>query len=219
MNISTAWKVFLRKKKKRRSHDEPYHGDRFPYHPSIGRKSFRHVDEPESPGGPWFEVERLIFNPSVDGLFYSLVKHQGSLHPHYGRFIRIERPNRFEHTWMSEGTRGAESVVNITLEPRGDNTEFTIRHSGLPDDELGRPYWTECSSQRTTTLSTGMRSVFAIWARSSCDCAEWVQTVTMPLLGNVGEGNKRTNRSLFDEPLLISCRDRLGRPCLNAESG
>jgi hypothetical protein len=45
-----------------------------------------------------------------------------------------------EHTWMSEGTKGAESVVTITLEPRGEETEFTLRHSGVPDDEMGRKH-------------------------------------------------------------------------------
>lgn len=41
---------------------------------------------------------------------------------------------------MSEGTKGAESVVSITLEARGDQTEFTLRHSGVPDDEMGLPH-------------------------------------------------------------------------------
>ncbi len=106
--------------------------------PASAEKVFDMWMNPKGPGGPWFGVERLIFNPAVDGLFYSLVKHDGSLHPHYGRFIRIDRPYRIEHTWMSKGTKGEESVVNITLEPRGDDTEMTIRHSGLPDDEVGR---------------------------------------------------------------------------------
>jgi uncharacterized protein YndB with AHSA1/START domain len=106
--------------------------------PASAEKVFDMWMNPKGPGGPWFGVERLIFNPTVDGLFYSLVKQQDSEHPHYGRFIRIERPYHIEHTWMSKGTKGEESVVNITLEPRGDDTEMTIRHSGLPDDEVGR---------------------------------------------------------------------------------
>jgi uncharacterized protein YndB with AHSA1/START domain len=106
--------------------------------PASAEKVFDMWMNPKGPGGPWFGVERLIFNPTVDGLFYSLVKHDGSLHPHYGRFIRIERPYRIEHTWMSQGTKGEESVVNVTFEPRGDDTEMTIRHSGVPDDEVGR---------------------------------------------------------------------------------
>lgn len=101
--------------------------------------------DPKSPGGPWFGADRVILNPVVDGLFYSAVKHEGRTWPHYGRFIRIERPHRVEHTWVSEGTRGVESVVALTFEPHGDQTEVTLRHSGVPDDEMGRKHkegWT-----------------------------------------------------------------------------
>ena len=94
--------------------------------------------DPKSPGGPWFGAERVILNPVVDGLFYLAVKHEGRTWPHYGRFVRIERPHRVEYTWVSEGTQGVESVVAVTFEPRGDQTDVTLRHSGVPDDEMGR---------------------------------------------------------------------------------
>ncbi len=74
----------------------------------------------------------------MDGLFYLAVKHEGRLWPHYGRFLQIDRPRRVEHTWMSEATKGAESIVTVTMEPRGDETEVTLHHSGIPDDEMGR---------------------------------------------------------------------------------
>lgn len=106
--------------------------------PASAEKIFDIWLNPKSPGGPWFGAERLIFNPAVDGLFYSAVKHEGRIWPHYGRFLRIERPHRAEYTWVSEATQGVESVVNITFESRGDDTEVTIRHSGVPDDEMGR---------------------------------------------------------------------------------
>jgi len=101
--------------------------------------------DPKSPGGPWFGAERVILNPVVDGLFYLAVKHEGRTWPHYGRFVRIERPHRVEYTWVSEGTQGVESVVAVTFEPRGDQTDVTLRHSGVPDDEMGRRHeqgWT-----------------------------------------------------------------------------
>lgn len=101
--------------------------------------------DPKSPGGPWFGADRVILNPVVDGLFYSAVKHEGRTWPHYGRFVQIERPHRLEHTWVSEATQGVESVVTLTFEPRGDQTEVTLRHSGIPDDEMGHKHkdgWT-----------------------------------------------------------------------------
>jgi hypothetical protein len=51
---------------------------------------------------------------------------------------------------MSEATHGLESVVTVTLSPAGDGTEFVLRHTGLPDDEMGRTHetgWNYITSQ------------------------------------------------------------------------
>jgi uncharacterized protein YndB with AHSA1/START domain len=96
--------------------------------------------DPKSPGGPWFGGERVIVNPVVDGLFYLAANHQGRIWPHYGRFLRLERPRLIEYTWMSEATQGAESIVTLTMEPRGEETEVTLRHAGVPDDDMGRKH-------------------------------------------------------------------------------
>ena len=87
----------------------------------------------------------MILNPVVDGLLYYSVKHEGRTWPHYGRFVQIDRPRRVEYTWMSEGTKGAESIVTVTMESRGNETEVTLHHTGVPDDEMGRKHkegWT-----------------------------------------------------------------------------
>jgi uncharacterized protein YndB with AHSA1/START domain len=101
--------------------------------------------DPKSPGGLWYGVEKVIVNPVVDGLFYHAVQHAGRSWAHYGRFIRLERGRAIEHTWMSEGTRGLESIVTITLEPQDGGTAVTLRHANIPDDEMGRGHkdgWT-----------------------------------------------------------------------------
>jgi uncharacterized protein YndB with AHSA1/START domain len=108
--------------------------------PASAEKVFDVWMDPKSPGGPWFGAETLIMNPVADGLFYLAVKHEGRTWPHYGRFLQISRPSRAEYTWMSEGTKGAESVVTFTMEARGDETEVTLRHAGVPDDEMGRQH-------------------------------------------------------------------------------
>jgi uncharacterized protein YndB with AHSA1/START domain len=100
---------------------------------------------PKSPDGPWFGAERAILNPAVGGLFYPAVKHEGRTWPHYGRFLRIDRPRRVEYMWMSEATKGAESIVTVTLDSKEDETEVTLRHSDVPDDDMGRRHkegWT-----------------------------------------------------------------------------
>ena len=94
--------------------------------------------DPKSPGSPWFGVPKAIVNPKVDGLFYHLVQFGGHDWAHYGRFITLERGKRLEHTWVSEATRGLESVVTLTFEAKGDDTVIHLHHSNVPDDEMGR---------------------------------------------------------------------------------
>ena len=113
--------------------------------PASAEKIYDVWIDPKSPGGPWHGAERVIFNPMVDGLYYLAIKHEGRIWPHYGRFTKMERPHLVEFTWMSEGTKGAESVVTVTLQQRGDQTDVTLRHAGVPDDELGHQHkegWT-----------------------------------------------------------------------------
>jgi uncharacterized protein YndB with AHSA1/START domain len=104
----------------------------------------------------WLGAERVILNPVVDGLFYFAVQHERRRWAHYGRFLAVERPHRVEYTWMSEATQGCESVVAVTFEPRGGQTAVTLRHSGLPDDALGRQHeegWTWALSMLAERLA------------------------------------------------------------------
>jgi uncharacterized protein YndB with AHSA1/START domain len=90
------------------------------------------------PGSPWFGTKKAIVNPVVDGLFYHAVHFEGHDWAHYGRFVALERGRRIEHTWVSEATKGLESVVTLTFEPQGAGTLVTLHHRGIPDDEMGR---------------------------------------------------------------------------------
>jgi uncharacterized protein YndB with AHSA1/START domain len=96
--------------------------------------------DPKSPGGPWFGAARVIVNTEVDGLFYLAALHEGRTWPHYGRFVRIAPPSLVEYTWVSEATKGVESTVTVTFQPVGEHTEVTLRHTGVPDDEMGRQH-------------------------------------------------------------------------------
>jgi uncharacterized protein YndB with AHSA1/START domain len=113
--------------------------------------------DPASPGAPWHGAKRIIFDPRVDGLFYWAVEGGGVVRPHFGRFVAIERPRRVEHTWMSEHTRGLETSVVVSFEARGDDTQMTLVHRGIPDDEMGRrheagwAYFLERIEQRFAT--------------------------------------------------------------------
>jgi uncharacterized protein YndB with AHSA1/START domain len=107
--------------------------------------------DPEHPGSPWYAVDRLILHPVVDGLFYRMhVAKQGAVAgqmelPHFGRFIAIEPGRRIQHTWMSQHTRGVETLVTVDFRAEGDRTRLVLRHIGIPDDEFGRMHevgWT-----------------------------------------------------------------------------
>jgi uncharacterized protein YndB with AHSA1/START domain len=70
--------------------------------------------------------------------------------------VRLDRPRVIEHTWMSEATRGFESVVTITLEPTAGGTHFALRHAGLPDDDMGQQHkdgWAFCLEAIEARLS------------------------------------------------------------------
>jgi len=101
--------------------------------------------DPKSPASPWAGSERTILNPVVDGLFYFSAHHMGRSWAHYGRFLTLDRGKKIEHTWMSEATKGIDTVVTLTLTATPGGTEVRLTHMNVPDDELGRNHtegWT-----------------------------------------------------------------------------
>lgn len=96
---------------------------------------------PKIPGNPWNAAEKFILDPKVDGLFYWTLKGTA----HYGRFTKIERPGRIQHTWVSPNTSGQESMVTVTFKKQGQDTLMTLVHADLPDTEEARGHergWT-----------------------------------------------------------------------------
>jgi len=92
-----------------------------------------------TPGSPWFGVSKAIVNPpKVDGLFYSMYQLAGREIAHYGRFTTLEKPHTIQHTWVSEGTRGMESLVTLTFTAVDEKTQVQVKHTNIPDDEEGR---------------------------------------------------------------------------------
>ena len=113
--------------------------------------------DPEIPGTPWHENEKLIVEAKVDGLWHWLSR--GGT-PHYGRFMEIDRPGRIQYSWMSRYTLGEESTVTVTFENKGDGTLMTLLHSGLPNDEMARAHnqgWTSISDKFGAIFVGGSR--------------------------------------------------------------
>jgi uncharacterized protein YndB with AHSA1/START domain len=91
---------------------------------------------PGVPGNPWNIADKFVLDPKVDGLFFWRMKETA----HYGRFTKVERPRRIEHTWVSPNTLGEESTVSVTFGKQALGTLMTLVHSNLPDTDGGRSH-------------------------------------------------------------------------------
>jgi uncharacterized protein YndB with AHSA1/START domain len=98
------------------------------------------------PGSPWHGVEKSIVDARLDGMCYRThISGEGYELAHYGRFTALVPHERIQFTWVSQHTRGLESLVTVSFAERGAQTLLTIHHENLPDDEKGRlhvPGWT-----------------------------------------------------------------------------
>lgn len=106
---------------------------------------FRAWTDPASIKAWLAEGGDVVADPKPDGLFYLGMLHGGAPRPHYGRYLRVESPRLLEFTWVSEHTRGKESVVTIEFTPRGKQTELRLTHEGLPDEQMAMAHtqgWT-----------------------------------------------------------------------------
>lgn len=86
----------------------------------------------------WFaEPGELIMTPEVDKPWFFHNRKDWGSHPHYGRFVELEKNKLVVTTWLTgeNGTDGNETIIRIELTPNDKGTFLRMTHSGFANQK------------------------------------------------------------------------------------
>ena len=90
-------------------------------------------------------VSAAEVDPRVGGRFRIVMRNEAGDTEHSGEYRELRRPERLAFTWISEHTLDRETLVTVELRAVGEETELTLTHEQLPDDDARRKHergWT-----------------------------------------------------------------------------
>ena len=109
----------------------------------------------------WFAMPGSVsMRAEVDEPFFFVTEYGHAQHPHYGRFLRLEQDRLVELTWVTgaAGTKGAETVVTVNLQPTEKGTHLQLTHAGFLDEESKQQHamaWPVVLDQQELRLKGG----------------------------------------------------------------
>jgi uncharacterized protein YndB with AHSA1/START domain len=109
----------------------------------------------------WFaRPGSVTMRAEVGAPFFFETEFESERHPHYGRFLRLEPNRSIAITWVTgaAGTKGAETVVTVGLEPQGDGALVKLTHAGFLDEPSRRRHedaWPLVLAQLDERLADG----------------------------------------------------------------